>query len=619
MENPLPIACVGLLPLLPLLLISGITALERAGATSRDSLLLGPGVAIAGWLCLVHFVGRAAGFVPAFVLGTLIAATPGALRAARWLRAPAPIALPFEASTALVVLLATLAIAPSLPMYFHDETVPFGHLSTVAQLLNGWYPPHFMLSPEHEFRYHYGFDVLAAMLAGMLHVDASTAIDVATVGLFAYTGLLLGRVGETIVGARHGAITAGVVLLAGGIPFFCPAPGAPFAEHLLGTCSVGPLWVNPPIVSYLFQHPFALGIPLGLVALLLLADRDMPVRWPRYAVLSLLLLALSFSQIVIFATFGATLVVAEVVRGAAVEARRLIFMMAVAACVLPLAWLAGGFFLPTQTSEPLFQLHAGVGDDLSQTVEWLLRSFGAVLPLGLVGLLLLRRERLAFAVLALGSLLVVNSLRYMTTWDIVKFATVGMLVLAIAASATLARLAESGSGAPRGIRRSRRLVAGLLGIACMLGGVAFQLGVWRGRDLAGLALQPVTLGADDDAVASWLRRRIDPQALVYRRAAGGPGYNPSLGYMQHAGLATLWLPVTSSGMAFGFRDLRPPRRDLLRRLPPERADYLQQGIRWLVLDADDEKLLRYAKDWEAAGAARKVFTHGELTVIELIP
>src|SRR5262249_31575768 len=82
------------------------------------------------------------------------------------------------------------------------------------------------------------------------------------------------------------------------------------------------------------------------------------------------------------------------------------------------------------------------GGSLTGWAGWHFANFGLILPLGAVGLFFLARERLLFALLVGGSLVIFESLRYRWTWDIAKFATVAALVLSFGASAALRRLFE---------------------------------------------------------------------------------------------------------------------------------------------------------------------------------
>ena len=170
--------------------------------------------------------------------------------------------------------------------------------------------------------------------------------------------------------------------------------------------------LNPPMISYFFQHPWALGLPLALCATLIILDRR-SAGLVRYISLALLLAALSFSQAVVFAALAGAIPVAEVFSDLSFARRRVTGVAAAVVVALLVGRAAGGFFLPPPDGMGLsISLQAGVAATLIDTIVWHILTYGLLLPLGACGFFFLPRGRLFLALLLAGSLGVLNLLRY---------------------------------------------------------------------------------------------------------------------------------------------------------------------------------------------------------------
>jgi hypothetical protein len=618
LENPIPRACVLLLLALPLLLAAGHALAVGASADRGTQRVLAAPVALAMWLVSVCSIARLThAFVPGLVGGTLLVAALGArhgraLWRGYWKERPG---VPWRAvyPRLLFAAFAVAVIVPAALKFFHDETVPTGHLSTVCQLQNGHYPPRYSFFPQFEFKYHYGFDVFAAMLSGLLHSSASTAIDVATLLLWGITALLAAHLGQRLAGERHGLVTAAFALFGGGFLFFCPGPTAPLGQQLTGHCVVDGFKVNAPVSSYFFQHPFGLGIPLALAVLCLLVDRESGARRGRYLAFGVLLLALYLGQIVLFLTFVAALAVSEVFVGWRPEWSRALLIAPTLALVFACATQLGAFGAakaPYQLGT-LLQPHLGIANSLGGTLEWHWRTYGIILPLGLVGLVALRRERLMFALLITGCLLVSNLVRYKLTWDIVKFATEAQFLLSICAGVVVARLFQARRKLPLAARPGMRGLALLLLCAGTTAGLGFHLAIWRKMSLKpNLEMAPGTLGEADTTVLNYLRRHVGAEEIVYRR------YDVSFVYNQLGGLNIPWL-LSEDNHGFGPKH-RDPRSKVMNTVTPRIADYLAQGITWFVLDGNDQALLQHARRWVKSGEAEQTMEEGGLKVFHAL-
>lgn len=611
-ENPLPAAAVLLAPLLVLIALTGVAWVERAVRDRALARILGPGLGLALWLLVVHLLGRHLGrFVPAYVVGTVAVAAPGAVVALRALRRGLLDGPTRRASGRVLAasLFATVLILPAVTKFFHDEMTLSGHLAAVGQIQNGWYPPRFSVFPDHEFRYHYGFDLLAAMISGMFRLSSATAIDVTTVGLWLYAALLLASYGRHVTGSRHGAATVVTTLFAGGLPFTCPSLTEPVGHLLNGFCKVEDIWLGPPLSSLFFQHPFGLGIPLGVLALSLAARRPARVDAWRTAALGVLLAALSFSHIVVFCTVAGVVFAGEWF-GRGVDWRAGVAATLALAAALVLARLAGGFFAPGPRSFAMLQWHLGPAATLAGGVRWSLYAFGVLLPLGIVGLFFLRRERLVLGLLMFGSVGVLWSVKHATSWDVVKFAAITTLACGITVSAVVVRLLELSRKSATAQRWGLRALAVVATLGTTAGGMAFHVAIWLELDGARYDGAPYALGPDHVAVVNRLRHQMGPSDVVYAYK------NESYGYNQHAGLHVAWADYPSRH--FGFAARIAPRNRLLQERPASAERWRAEGIRWVVVPRSDLALNAVAEAWLRSGAARIDFEHGNLRLLHIL-
>ena len=610
--NPLPASLLALLLALPGVWLAGRSAARRLGLDRASAALVGPAISLALWLLAVHAIAYAArSFVPGLVAGTLAV---GAVGYAAWrLGDPPAEGPPISRWAWAIAAVAAAVIAPmALRWSFHDEANIAGHMAITAEMQNGVYPPRHPTFPAFELRYHYGFDLVAAAVTALTRLRVDRAMDAVTLPCFAWTGALAFRLGEAHArpprARAAGAFGAVLLLFGGGLPFVCAPALPPNVPTWIGQCSIAGLALNPPFVSYFFQHPWTVGAPLALAALIV---AEGAARGPtRLAALGLLLFALSFTQIVLFLAVGGALLAAEAVasdgaseRAGAVRAirrgaLRVLFLAAAIALVIVAARRLGGFFAPPPDGASSgLVAHLGVAGKLADTLRWHLASFGLLLPLGVAGLFTRTRGRLALAALLGGGLLVLNVVRYGLSWDAVKFGTVAAIALSLLGGAALARLWVA-----RPALLGRALSLGLLGCA-IAPGLAHP--IVFGLDLPGIPLGnfPKTaelLSPADEEAASWLRTRVAPADVVYRSIPASYGYAP------WAGLPQPW--VESQTRAFGFSASRiAARQNLVRGLPPDPDRWLAQGVRWLVLDgrdARDRRLGELAAGWVSAGRAR---------------
>ncbi len=601
--------------MLLLLALPGVWLLGRelTRAVTRDlglRAVLPIGLGLCLWLSGVHAASLAAG---SLTVGLPVATLSlGAAGALAWLlRRRLPDAVEGQRPPPIlwISMLATAALlAPAaLRFWFHDELSFTGHMSTAAAMQNGIYPPRHLALPDVPLRYHYGFDLFTASLTALFRLQVDRAIDVATLLLWCASWCLFHGIGERVAGRAGAWLTPPLALLAGGAPLACDKPGISGWEGVLGDCAVGARPVNAPVASYFFQHPWALGIPVAATAMLLLLERRPPSAGARLFALALALGLLSLSEIALFAAVLPVVVVAEAWHDGAFHLRRGVALLGVAGVALGAARLAGGFFVRVPAGEPLrLVLHPGFAEGLRATLAWNARTFGALIPLGAAGLVASRSGRVLFGLLAVGSILVVNGVRFVGTEDILKFATVASIALGVLASAALARLLSQPS-APR------VAAAVVLGSAATAASCAFLLAF--ALDLPSIpgAMRrgPEPLSGDEIQAMTFVRRSARAGELVYHDKRG------SVGWALWGGVPQPFRSWTDT--AFGLPGPRLTARDLmLRRLPLDAGAYREHGFAWLVLDGD-HPLARASEAWVREGTAREAARFGSLRVVELLP
>ncbi len=609
--NPQPLACILLLLTLPGLGWAAAALIRPL--RQRDRVLgwfLTPVVVIALWIVAVALAARwTSSLDRGLAIGMLVVAGAGAWARWRWRRPAAEPPPPDRSSAAMMLTAIAVAVPIAVIAFgddFFDERRPNGHLGIISQMQNDSYPPPNQLFPDLPLRYHYGFNLAAAGVTAMTRLPISAAMDGLTVSGWLLSWCLLWLLGDRLGGRGAGRWVAGATLLGGG------------AATLFGWCGASPLasmsWgdllgsrlmlvdqpLNPPLVAYFYQKPFALGIPLALAVMLVACERAEGWHTRRDVVLGLLLAAVSLTQTVLFVTVLPTLTAVEL--GVARRRR----FPAVAAGSLALAAAMGGLLftaLPEGAELGLvfrvWSLEAGV----PQVLAWQLLSLGALLPLGVWGYCALRRMRLFFALLIGGCLIVPNVVGYLHTWDIVKFFTVAALGLGILSGLGLARLAA---------RDSRRARLGLVALVVLLTATPVtwvtlhvgRVGVERFSE------QRTPEPPDDVAAAGWLRRHVAPGELVLIT----PSRNlPYVGYgLPLAG------PMSGTVLTFGPpRDRFDARRALLDQLPRDLQPYLDQGIRWLVLRPGDTRIRGHLPAWREDGRAEQKVEFGRLVIYRL--
>ena len=154
-SNPLPLALLLLHLALPGVWLAG-RALARKAAPDRVlAAYLTPGLALALWILGVHIASLVTrSFVKGLAVGTLAPSALGVAVAIATRRSHSK-RMPARSPSAWMWVLglgASLGIVAQMAFAgaFHDDLSITGHMSNMAQMQNGTYPPRFFPFVEHE-------------------------------------------------------------------------------------------------------------------------------------------------------------------------------------------------------------------------------------------------------------------------------------------------------------------------------------------------------------------------------------------------------------------------------------------------------------------------------------
>jgi hypothetical protein len=252
-------------------------------------------------------------------------------------------------------------------------------------------------------------------------------------------------------------------------------------------------------------------------------------------------------------------------------------------------------------------------------VEWNLGSFG-LLFLGIVGLFRARKDSVFLITLGTVGLIVANVLRHKYNWDIVKFAVVASMVMAIGFGLVLSELAD---WANTWLRKTIRTV---LAIAVLWQGVYyafFFLLAYSPGTRPPFSIQMIRpyfslqypVDADNAAAASFLRARMEPSELVYRTPKKAEPF------AIWAGLPT---PISAypadsgDNDQFGLGQAKFAARKALTRITEDWLDrLLAENVTWVVADDEDDALNEVLASPEGRQSAVLVAQYGSVRIFHL--
>jgi hypothetical protein len=596
---------------------------------SNDStlaLLLTPGLMVTLWLLAVHIAGLATRhFSTGLILGSLIPAAYGYVYGRRLRRETTVTSSPFPWRLVWTAGLGTLVILPAVVFWdFFDKG---WHLPVTAQLLNDVYPPRDLVFSHFLLNYHYGIDTLFAMLTALTRGPPTVVMDVVTVLAWWYTLVLFGILGTQLFGEHAGVMSIVICGFAGGFPLGVGAASS-VANALQSFYQVGTQLVNPPLTSYFFQPAWTIGIPLALIILLLWNEFYHHKNFCREILygLALCFIVLSFSNLTLFLTLSASAFAMSVLtyfsdKQTDHRSRTLLLPAVAIGVTMMLAPLLGGMFSflqnpgLTQQMAGIVVAPQGIAGSTWDNLEWHLTTFGLLLPVGLVGLMTHQRHRGLFILLVGGCLFVLNGFKYERTWDIVKFATVAQMILAISSVGVIVWWWEN--------RKDwSRYLAWAVGSILIAPGLAFHIPFWLNLPLSAPPFEIAiwrmapSFSQGEVQAISWLRRHVSAGDIVLC-----PPTLSTWCYID-GGFPMLYHPV-SWLVGFPYEWIKR-RHELFaalfaaEQLPVSITPYLNVGVRWVILPptgaAPWETMVR---TWIKEGSAKEVVTFDAVTVFQV--
>jgi hypothetical protein len=619
------------------------SALVRRCFPEKDRSAFIPGVALGLWVMSVHFAALfAQRFYPGLIIATCGLGIAGYFVKSRIRRTAAKKSERFPRSLWIGASIGTALLLPEVVlMDIYDKlAVLTGHFSITEEIVNGIYPPRHMSIAREVLPYHYAVDTLFAMVKAVFRLRTDIAIDLVTIVLWFYVLFLFGSIGIRLFGKKVGGYAALLGAFAGGLPWI-GAIGNPetprlFAQRVwFSEFSFAGYRLAYHLTANWFQHPWTLGVPMCLTLFLVLLHMYVNPKgslW-RYVVVFVLLVTLGLSQTALYlgvvaslAAYGALRFVGSFFGPRKTRTDRLLLYSQLVLVTL-LAVCTCAFFadntkiISGAMQGTIVPLKGIIGGTWLRWFQWNAASFGLLVPLMCVGLFRAKTFHLAlFSVfMAIGGITIVNSYRFVHTWDIIKFAQVASLAMSIYAGGFVASLLTH-----RG--RIMKLVGIPLAVFLVAGSVSHSAMItFEGMD-------PQAIRVFGPQVALWRQfpQRMIPKDFIDAAAwlrtqvkAGDIVLTPASRTMDMAVLAGI--PVLEAdewqARAFGFSMSEVQFHRSLYSNPflfmPK--SFYDNGVRWLVTGTDHPSMESLAEKWLKLRSLELVGTFGTQRVFRLLP
>jgi len=500
--------------------------------------------------------------------------------------------------------------------HFHDEIIADGHMTRIAQIQNDAYPPAHTSFPSSPILYHYAFNSLCTMLTAIFRFQIPVSIDIATILLWFYTWVLLYLLGERILPKQYALILPAIVLFGGGLHFLGTSliGDHPFVDKMQSRVFSGTNPINQLMLSYFFQHPWSMGLPIGISALLLHLEKKQTQQSFYYGHMALFFIALSLSHIVIFLTFFGSILVSELFNTERKNLKLLGQLSALTSVVFVGAFMMGGWFQINGPGTVESGLGLGLRDygGFFSLIKWNLINFGLLLPLGLIAAIISNRLRVFLIVLTLGSLFVFNFIEYQHTNDMLKFSVITHISLAFFTSILIGHLISQ--------KKYQKFKAGLIILLPLtfIQSLFFMTVLITKMEGSSILLEEnnlIELSPHDIKVIDWLRDNVKPNELVFR----DPPF--SIRYSHIGGLRSL---IIFADYNFNAINKQVPPEEIQKRMvllknPPNDPDYyLALNTRYFVLAPSNNFFNAYVLEWAEKGRAKPVKNFGPLVIYEVI-
>lgn len=371
---------------------------------------------------------------------------------------------------------------------FHDQMRTQCHPAVVEAMLRGNFPPSLQVFPNIPLKYHFGGDLLATLFAYVFGLSGYRAIDFLQVFGWFSAALGLYALGRQLGWNRFLSFlgTQWILLAAGWLYLLKPWLGL---DPALATVDynwpdsyvIFQRYLNPGVISYFFQTPYCLGLPVFFTYLAMFHQWTQSRSAGLLTVCAILLGAFSLIHVTLFlGSLGCTLgilAIQPLVRQASWK-RSLAEIAGVASAALAIALILGGFFTTSKDyASGLLVFHWPPGYlrhaldagrapiSLSQAALWHLATLGSLClwigPAAVAALVLTRKNYrpmlIFFLFFAAGSFAFPQFFHYRLSWDIIKWFTAfqfGAIFLILSVAAT--------------IKRFRMVVFALLALSALL-------------------------------------------------------------------------------------------------------------------------------------------------------
>nr|WP_158161566.1 hypothetical protein [Vibrio mimicus] len=373
-----------------------------------------------------------------------------------------------------VVSMLIILLYPAISNFdFYDKLSDIGHFSTTNSIINGNYPPLNIVNPDEPFYYHYGVDLLAAIVSLSFDIPPHMTFKLLTAISIFYSGYAISAAIISSFKFNNGIIIIPIIIVFGsGVPFIL--------DNTSSYYSLGP-GMPPHIVANFFQAPWLYAYPALMATLIICYERDRLNTRSIYLYLFPVFAVLSFTQEIVAlvlsgSLFGAagicmiikymqdTLKKVEIVLPVTLFFLTLILVMIGPVGQGLLAYKSNSY--GTIEFKNLF-----INSNLIDIGIWNLSFYGLLLLTGSIGMVCLRGYQAVFCTLLIsigGCILIHNTLEYTESWDMMKFASIALSLLTFSSLAFFSKLEKT----------KFNIISFLITPCITVGGLLFSYSFW---------------------------------------------------------------------------------------------------------------------------------------------
>lgn len=400
-------------------------------------------VGIILWSLTIDLFSRTTGnFYKGFAIGTSLLAIVGSL----WGQTPKQVNQNIKQKYLLVILI-IVSYLPLIILYDFADLLhsSVSHYSYINQILNGIFPLTNITSPQLPIQYHYGFELICAIISAAFHLRMDIAVNIVFILALMLTILIAMEFSREYMG--NGSIIPGAALFvfAGGLPYL--APVTPTANNLYGYLagnqfSIGKWSMALSFPFNFFQPAWSIGIPLFLV--ILQASLSKGIQTITGIIFyGILILALAIINTTLALT-GVVSIIGATIINYWKQPLYCFSIFTISASALGVGFLMSGMLLNFQVTSnmpsPILLSQSSVGGGGLSSIRWHIANFGSLGILGFIGLYWPNPIRITALLLILGSVAVLNLFEYRYSYDIIKFSTTAQIGLILTTLVFLSKI-----------------------------------------------------------------------------------------------------------------------------------------------------------------------------------